>query len=118
MISAHLFDDGREAGSLNLYSRGRREYSSADRDLIRLIAAHASIALAHFRGEAHLWQAIDSRHSIGLAQGILMHKYQISAETAFALMRRLSQDNNMKVHDVATYIARTQTLPGAPDRQP
>ena len=114
VVSAHLYDDGHAAGSLNLYSRWTRSYHQQDRELIRLIAAHASIALAHFRGKEHLWKAIDSRHTIGMAQGILMHKYQINPETAFALMRRLSEANNSKLPDVAVHVVRTQTLPEPP----
>jgi GAF domain-containing protein len=114
IISAHLYDAADQTGSLNLYSFDRRHYTDEERDLVRLIATHASIALAHFRGAEHLWKAVDSRHNIGIAQGILMHKYQMNAEAAFALLRRHSQDNNWKIRDIAVHIARTHALPDEP----
>ena len=48
-------------GVLNLYSADTRDYVYDDLDLARLIGAHASIALAHVRGEENLRRAIDSR---------------------------------------------------------
>lgn len=111
VMSAHLFADSRSAGSLNFYNRWARVYSEEDRELVRLIGTHASIALAHFRGRTHLWKAIDSRHQIGIAQGIMVHKFDITPEKAFEIMCRQSQDNNVKLHDVADHVARNKTLP-------
>jgi len=80
------------------------------------VGAHASLALAHFRGQAHLWKAVDARHSIGIAQGIVMHQYQLGAEQAFAVLRRLSQDSNVKLHLVAAEVIRSGRLPLASTR--
>ncbi len=55
------------------------------------------MVLAHARTEYNLWQAIDSRNVIGRAQGILMQKYGQTAETAFAVLRRSSQQHNIQL---------------------
>ena len=73
--------------------------------------------MAHARGKTHLWKAIDSRHTIGMAQGILMTKYQITGETAFGLLRRISQGDNVKLHDVAVYVICTGTVPESRPQQ-
>src|ERR1700712_5029870 len=89
VMSVHLYTAKDAMGALNLYSTQPRDYPDTDKDIARLIGAHASVALAYFRGQAHLWKAIDARHDIGVAQGILMQEYRISAEQAYAVLRRI-----------------------------
>jgi GAF domain-containing protein len=81
-------DDDSAMGALNLYSVGRRNFTEDDRGAGRLVEAHASVTLAHFRGQAHLWKAIDAWHIIGIAQGVVRHQYQVSAGQAFTVLRR------------------------------
>jgi GAF domain-containing protein len=54
IISAHLCDEAHQSGPLRLDSRRHRRYTDQEQDLVGLSAAHASIALAHFRSAAHL----------------------------------------------------------------
>jgi AmiR/NasT family two-component response regulator len=63
------------------------------------------------RSERDLWRAIDSRHLIGQAQGILMERLKLSPEKAFAVLRRHSQQSNIKLHEVAATLVRTGQLP-------
>ena len=113
VLSVHLYTQKDAMGALNLYSIRRRAYSDTDQDLARLIGAHVSVALASFRGQAHLWKAIDARHTIGVAQGILMQRYRIDAEQAYAVLRRASQADNVKLHLVAAQVVSTRHLPVA-----
>ena len=62
-----------------------------------MVAAHASVALAKVRSERDLWRAIDSRHLIGQAQGMLMERFKLSPEKSFAVLRRYSQQHNIKL---------------------
>jgi AmiR/NasT family two-component response regulator len=48
-----------------------------------------------------LQTAMQTRHVIGMAQGILMQRYNLDADRAFAVLPRTSQDNNVKLHEVA-----------------
>ena len=73
---------------------------------------HASVVVAFTRSEQHLWQAIDTRNLIGQAQGILMAKYELTAERAFGVLRRYSQQQNRKLAAVAEQLATTRELPG------
>jgi len=106
VLSLELYTDKTAIGALNLYSGAERAYSEHEVELARLIGAHASVALAHFRGAAHLWKAVDSRHRIGIAQGILMQRLDITAEQAFSYLRRRSQEENIKLHLLADTIIR------------
>ena len=71
---------------------------------MKLVAAHASVAIsaAKLRGELH--EALGTRTTIGQAQGILMHAFDINSDQAFAYMRRLSQDRNIKLFKIAQEI--------------
>lgn len=45
--------------------------------------------------------ALDSRHTIGLAQGLLMARYGLTTTQSFELLRRYSQDGNVKLRSLA-----------------
>jgi AmiR/NasT family two-component response regulator len=45
--------------------------------------------------------ALASRDIIGQAKGMLMERYQTNAAEAFALLRRLSQQSNTPVREIA-----------------
>jgi AmiR/NasT family two-component response regulator len=59
----------------------------------------------------HLAKALDSRHLIGLAQGILMERFNLDTPRALAILRRYSQDHNVKLREVADQVVTTRGLP-------
>jgi ANTAR domain len=59
--------------------------------------------------------ALDSRDVIGQAKGILMERYRLTPDGAFALLARASQDTNVKLREVAAELCRTGSLPGHDD---
>ena len=56
--------------------------------------------------------ALDSRSLIGQATGIVMDRYDLDAVRAFAVLKRISQQSNVKLHEVAVELIRTRHLPG------
>lgn len=114
VLSIHLFTDSRVLGALNLYYEGIEEFADDEVETAKVVAAHASVALARLRSERDLWRAIDSRHLIGQAQGILMERYRLTPEKAFAVLRRHSQQHNIRLHEVAATLVRTGQLPDRP----
>ena len=117
-LSVHLYTTGGAIGALNLYHRQTQDYSGENLELARILGSHVSIMLAHHRNDKNLWKAVDARHRIGQAQGILMQKYGIDETTAFGVLRRISQSQNIKLHLVADEIIRTRTVPGNPFEHP
>jgi ANTAR domain/GAF domain len=115
LVSTALLPDARspqQSGALNVYSRQPGGVAPADRDVLLLLATHASLALATTHavtlGELktqQLHQALDSRDAIGQAKGILMARRGISAEAAFDLLRQVSQELNVKLRDLADTVA-------------
>lgn len=58
----------------------------------------------------HLHAALHTNRRIGMALGIVMHELQLDEDEAFDLLRRVSQNHNRKLHDVADdtiYLCRT-----------
>jgi GAF domain-containing protein len=112
-VSVHLFTDT-ALGSLNLYSTTPRRYGHDDLDTARVLAAHISAILGQIRVQQNLWRAIDARNLIGQAQGMLMQRYHLTPDKAFALLRRYSQNHNMKIITLAEQLITTWQLPGGP----
>ncbi len=116
VVSSSLETETRRLGSLNVYSKNVEAFDDHDVEVMRLLAAHASVAIAATRMRSELHTALGTRTTIGQAQGILMHAFNISSDQAFAYMRRLSQDQNVKLFSVAEQIvASRDALRGSPD---
>lgn len=113
VLSLHLFTADRALGALNLYNDDRRGWSDEELVACRVVAAHASVALARLRHEEDLWRAVDARHLIGMAQGVLMERYCINPEQSFSLLRRYSQNYNTKLAEVARLVVDRGELPSA-----
>ncbi|MEU5265241.1 ANTAR domain-containing protein [Amycolatopsis sp. NPDC021455] len=108
------------SGALNIYAH-RGGITETDRHRALLLATHASLALAHTHGvetaeleRTHLRRAITSRDVIGQAKGILMARQGLDAEAAFALLRRTSQDLNVKLADIAGALVRDHSVLAPP----
>ena len=111
IVATALLPDSRPpqlVGALNVYSRARFGLTELDRDVAFLLASHGSLALANVQANSvaalqamHLRRAIESRDIIGQAKGILMNRRGVSADEAFAILRRVSQDLNVKLADLA-----------------
>ncbi len=103
-VGISLEAGSRHIGSLNIYWRRPDAFNDDDVETTVLLAGHASVALAASDMRKNLEQALDSRTTIGQAEGILMQAFDIDATQAFAYMRRLSQDQNVKLVQVAETI--------------
>ena len=103
-------------GALNYYSWTDGGLDDADRDHALLLAAHAATAIAGVRARtaqdlkvAQLQEALASRDVIGQAKGILMERRGLDADGAFGVLRRTSQDLNVKLREVAETLVSRRT---------
>lgn len=112
MLGTRLYTTRATIGSLNFYDPEPNRFDEADVDIAHMLARHAAVAMDSARGSEQLWKAIDARNLVGQAQGILMERFGVDAEQAFAVLRRYSQDNNQRLHDVAVKLIDTRSLPG------
>ena len=114
VLSHRLTVDSAAMGALNLFAVRSDAFDEDDRAVADILARHASVAIASAREEANLWRAIDARKRIGQAQGILMERFDLTADQAFAVLRRYSQDHNLKLNEVARRLLETRSLPDEP----
>ncbi|MHB9863823.1 GAF and ANTAR domain-containing protein [Streptomyces sp. YIM S03343] len=101
MMGFLLFTEEEDLGALNLYSRRPGAFTRASETAGWLLASHAAVALASARTHAQMEQAVATRHVIGEAMGILMGNHRITEEQAFDVLRRYSQEHNVKLREVA-----------------
>ncbi|WP_156252448.1 GAF and ANTAR domain-containing protein [Pseudactinotalea terrae] len=101
----------RRVGALNLFWAQPRVFSSDEIGLAHLITRHAALALSSSLTVEGLNLALDGRKRIGQAQGILMERHGLSEEQAFAVLKRYSQDRNIKLRDLAEHLVRDRQLP-------
>jgi GAF domain-containing protein len=94
LVSKRLRISNQTFGVLNLYSRRVGGFEHGDLDVAEFFARYASTAIASALQRDALLVASDTRHAIGIAEGILMQRYALSAEAAFTSLRQLGQDNN------------------------
>jgi len=112
MLGTRLYTTRNTIGSLNFYDHEPDRFDGADVDVAHMLARHAAVAMESARGAENLWKAIDARNLIGQAQGILMERFGVDADQAFGVLRRYSQDNNVRLHVVAERLIATRRLPG------
>lgn len=111
ILSVRMANDREAMGALNLYSRKPHAWDSDNRDLALVFASHAATAISNTQLVAGLQTALQSRHLIGVAQGILMSQYDMGLETAFEVLRRYSSHGNVKLRDVAHRVVELRALP-------
>lgn len=103
-VGVRLATRDRGYGSLNIYADRASAFTAADAEVAEMLAAHATAAFAAAERAEGLATALESRTTIGQAQGILMQKFDIDSEAAFQFLRRISQHENQRLLSVAEAI--------------
>ncbi|MEU6476683.1 GAF and ANTAR domain-containing protein [Streptomyces sp. NPDC047017] len=101
MMGFLLYTEEEDLGALNVYSRRPGAFTEAGETAGWLLASHAAVAFSSARTHAQMELALATRHAIGEAIGILMGSRRLSEEQAFDVLRRYSQQHNIKLRDVA-----------------
>lgn len=114
MLCYRLFTAGQTVGALNLYSRSLDAFDADDLNNGFYLAAHLAVAVAGAETTKQLNTAIANRTTIGQAEGILMERFNLQPAQAFAVLTRLSQHSNTRLHLVASELVRTRRIPETP----
>jgi AmiR/NasT family two-component response regulator len=99
-VKLYLDDEG-TIGGLNLYSTTSEEIDPEAESIAELFAAHAAIALGNACTQETLNDGLQTRKVIGQAIGILMERYEMTEDRAFAFLVRASSTSNIKLREVA-----------------
>ena len=110
---------GSPIGALVLYES--QAGALTDQRLARaaIFAAHASVALDDANQAdraANLERALGSNRRIGMAIGVLISLHKMTEEQAFDRLRVASQNNHVKLHEVAEDVILTGAVPEWPAR--
>lgn len=107
MLAFKLFTGDENLGALNLYSSRPGALTRRSEQIGWLLASHAAVAFAGARSDANLHSAISSHQDVGTAVGVLMERHKLSAEEAFSVLHKASQEHNTKLREIARLITET-----------
>jgi hypothetical protein len=104
VMSFQMFTLAQTLGALNVYSERPRAFDAEARELGIVYATHAALAWDSARRDDQFHSALASRDVIGQAKGMLMERFGVDAISAFELLRKLSQESNTRLADLARRI--------------
>jgi GAF domain-containing protein len=118
-LSVPLPFQGATLGALNTYASRPHAFTEEDQVLAEEVASWVAVAVENAEGAArsrdelaHMRIAMRTRAVIEQAKGTLMERYKITDDRAFAVLARTSQQNNIKLREVADHLVRTGSLLG------
>ncbi len=110
-------------GALNLYATKPHAFGDDAIAVAQTFASYASVAMANaYLYDAkttlaqHMEAALASRAVIEQAKGIIMGDRRCTADEAFAILTKLSQDSNRKLRDIAAALVARATTPKPPSQ--
>ena len=107
-VSFKLYTANRTAGALNLFAFKPNAFDGESETLGTVLAAHAAAAILASREGEELQSALSTRDRIGQAKGIIMERYNVDDIQAFDMLRKLSQDSNIRLVDIAQRVIETR----------
>jgi GAF domain-containing protein len=97
-------------GGLNLYGDQTHAFPASERHTALALAAHIAVAYVAASEQSGLDSALATRTIIGQAEGMLMQRYGLNESQAFDVLRRHSQAENRKLHDIALELVEGGTI--------
>jgi hypothetical protein len=101
VVSYQLFTGPRRFGALNFYGDTPHAFTPQSLEVGLIHATHIAIAWQMLTRDQQFRSALASRDVIGQAKGIIMERFKVDAVHAFDLLKRLSQEANTPLADVA-----------------
>ncbi len=107
-LSFKLYTADRTAGALNLFGHQAGVWDTDAETTGAILAAHAATAILAQRQGEQMQAALLTRDRIGQAKGIIMQSYGVDDVRAFEMLRRISQETQTKLADVAQRVIDTR----------
>ena len=104
VLSFQLFANRNKIGALNLFADEPNVFDLHAEDIGVVYATHAALAWNTIKKDQQFNSALANRDVIGQAKGILMERFDIDALAAFDLLKKLSQESNTKLVEIARQI--------------
>lgn len=103
MAGFRIVLEGQKIGALDLFSDtpGKFDPTGAQGVVLASFASVALVSVANQERADSLRRGLESNREVGKAIGLMMAAHQIGSDEAFELLRRASNDMNMKLTEVA-----------------
>lgn len=104
MAGYRIVIEGKKVGALNLFSDTPGAFETDGADQGAVLSAFASVALMSMANRDRadsLRRGLESNREVGKAIGLLMAAHHIGSDEAFEVLRKASNDMNMKLTEVA-----------------
>jgi hypothetical protein len=109
-LSFRLYLSRDTHGALSLFSSAPDAFDESSGAGRELFATHAAVAIGGARRDQQFNVAVRQRDVIGQAKGFLMARYGIDEDQAFATLAQFSQQEHIKLYDVAVRLMRFATV--------
>jgi GAF domain-containing protein len=111
LMPTGLHDRHEPLGVLAVHALRPGAFGHEDLEVLLLLAVHVSVAWAALRRTVTLAEAAESRHLIGVAQGMLAASGRVPLDASFALLQRWARGGNVRVRDLAERIVAAGGVP-------
>ena len=106
VLAFDLFADRRQMGALNFMSDRTQAFDEQSVEIGLIMATHTALAWTMLTRDEQFRGALASRDLIGQAKGMIMERFDIDSPAAFALLKKLSQNSNTSVAEIAAELVR------------
>lgn len=106
-----MFADRKTMGALNFYADRPDAFDDGAVEMGVIYATHAALAWRLLRRDQQYRSALASRDIIGQAKGMIMERFGIDAVRAFELLKRLSQNSNTPLAELARALVDAERPP-------
>lgn len=107
-LAFQLFRSREAMGALNFYAERVDAFDDDAVEVGLILATHTAVAWNLLGRDEQFRSALASRDVIGQAKGMLMERFGIDAAGAFGLLRKLSQESNTPLVELAEQVIRSR----------
>jgi len=104
ILSFGMFGHGKTTAALNFYAEPTNAFDDSSANVGVIFATHTALAWNMLQREQQFRAALVSRDIIGQAKGMLMERLDVDAAAAFGLLKRVSQESNTPVVQLAQQV--------------
>ncbi|OBJ65682.1 GAF and ANTAR domain-containing protein [Mycobacterium asiaticum] len=108
VVSLPMFADKLLMGALNIFAEASHVFDEKSLDAARTFAMLGALAWSNVVRKQQFDSALSSRDVIGQAKGILMERYGVDDEAAFAMLVKISQDSQLRLREVGRRLAESE----------
>ncbi|MGK2881487.1 MAG: GAF and ANTAR domain-containing protein [Mycobacterium sp.] len=107
-LSIPLIADKRAVGALTLFAHAAGAFDDVSVEIGQILAMHIALAWTMLQRDRQFRGALATRDIIGQAKGILMERFAVDAVEAFELLKRMSQNTNLPLAQLAEQLVRSE----------